>query len=458
MADTINERFMDFQVAQQIRWIRMQNREVAKALAVLRRVDKQLGSALRAADDGTPYTQARLQALRAQVESMITAIHAQIVPEINKAVTEAAQAAADIEESLFRRNLPAGLDITTPNPGVVQKAATLKPFNGEILSAWTEGVKQSDLNRTWRAIQDGIVMGETTPALISRLNGSVREVSKRGMEALVRTSINHATNQGRQALWEQNADIVGSIKWVATLDGRTSPICRHRDGKVGPVSPAQVDWQVPMGYAQLEPAFARPPAHPNCRSTTVAVTKSWKELGFDVDELPPGTRASMDGQVPADLTYYEWLRRQSDDVQRDILGPSRFDLWKSGKVTPDKFMNDKGKYLTVTDLRKLADLKDDVPTGFIDFRNEFDMSSPVMAALDAEAKIKTMVDLIKYNPADFGLDDWGDIDRLKKMPGGLAIPALNDAHMVIIKTAQHIENSISFANICEKFVAQTFAL
>lgn len=354
MADSINDRFMDFQVAQQIRWIRMQNREVAKSLILLRRVDKQLARALRAADDGTPYTQARLAALKAQVESMITAIHAQIAPEVTTAVVQAAQAAADIEEKLFNRMLPAGLDVTTPNPGVVQQAATLKPFNGEILSTWVEATKTSDLNRTWRAIQDGIVAGETTQDLIRRLNGTVREVSKRGMEALIRTSINHATNQGRQALWEQNLDIVGSVKWVATLDGRTSPICRHRDGAVGPVSPAQENWTPPNGAAVLDPPYARPPAHPNCRSTTVAVTKSWRELGFDVDDLDPETRASMNGQVPADLTYYQWLRKQTKETQVDVLGKTRYNLWASNKVTPDKFFNNKGEYLTVDELRKKA--------------------------------------------------------------------------------------------------------
>lgn len=434
---SINERFMDFQVAQQIRWIRMQNREVREALKILNRVDRQLATLLRASDDSTPYTTARLNALKVQVDNLITSIHAQTGAQLTNSVIQAAQTSADIETDLFKRTLPAGLDVTTPNPGVIQNAATLKPFNGAVLGDWIENVKQSDLNRTWRHIQDGLIAGTTTPELIRSLNGTVREVSKRGMEALVRTSINHATNQGRQQMWEANSDIVSSVRWVATLDGRTSPVCRDRDGKVGPVSPSVANWTPPDGYAPLDPPYARPPAHPNCRSTTVAITKSWRELGFDVDDLEPGVRASMDGTVPANMTYYQWLARQNDEVQLDVLGRTRFDLWKSGKVTPDKFYNDKGKYLTITDLRK--SIKDDPPVKGIDFRQEIDMSDPLMTAIDVETKIKNVVDMSKYRPTDFGLTTWGDIGE--QFSDGLISSfenriITNQMHMAIIATAE----------------------
>jgi hypothetical protein len=71
-----------------------------------------------------------------------------------------------------------------------------------------------------------------------------------------------------------------------------------------------------------------------------------------MDEMDPGTRASMDGQVPANLTYYDWLGRQSAAVQKDVLGPTRYDMWKNGGVTPDRFVNDKGKMLTLNELRR----------------------------------------------------------------------------------------------------------
>jgi hypothetical protein len=62
--------------------------------------------------------------------------------------------------------------------------------------------------------------------------------------------------------------------------------------------------------------------------------------GFDDDD----ERASVDGPVSANTTYGDWLKTQPDDVVRDILGPARFALYKSGMpitsfVTDGRTMN-----------------------------------------------------------------------------------------------------------------------
>lgn len=357
---SINERFMDFQVAQQVRWIRLQNREVREALKILKRVEAQLAEAIRNADlDEARFTQARMAALRTQIIEIIRAMHAQLAPVLMDNIREASKAAAHIEEALLKRVLPAGLDVTTPNLGVLQVAAELAPFNGALMKDWVTQLEAADVARTMRTIMDGIISGTPTDDLIRQINGTrslrykdgVRQVTRRGVEALVRTSINHATNQGRQIVWEANSNLIAGVRWVATLDTRTTPVCRERDGKVGPVT-HDPDWKPPQGATRLDPPLARPPAHPNCRSTTVAVTRSWKELGFDMDELPEGTRASMDGQVPASMTYFEWLNRQPASIQREVLGPTRMTLWKQGGIAPDRFQNDAGHYYTLAELKQ----------------------------------------------------------------------------------------------------------
>jgi len=52
--------------------------------------------------------------------------------------------------------------------------------------------------------------------------------------------------------------------------------------------------------------------------------------GADALGLPPGSRASFSGQVPAALHYEDWLAQQSDDFQRSVLGPTRFRLYQGG--------------------------------------------------------------------------------------------------------------------------------
>ena len=49
------------------------------------------------------------------------------------------------------------------------------------------------------------------------------------------------------------------------------------------------------------------------------------------------TQASKDGQVSADLTYYDWLKTQSKDFQDHVLGQTRADLFRNGGLTAKRF-------------------------------------------------------------------------------------------------------------------------
>lgn len=120
---------------------------------------------------------------------------------------------------------------------------------------------------------------------------------------------------------------------VSELIVHNTPICQSRDGKVYPVD-----------------SGPRPPAHIRCRSTTAPVLKSWKELGLAERDIPPGTRASMDGQVPEAETYQTWLKKKSPAFQDDVLGPTRGKLFREG-MSLDRFVDQSGKEYTLKQLR-----------------------------------------------------------------------------------------------------------
>lgn len=88
----------------------------------------------------------------------------------------------------------------------------------------------------------------------------------------------------------------------------------------------------------------------NCRSRTLPYLKSWKELGIDLKEAPPGTRASMDGQVAASTTFPKWLRRQPIAVQEEVLGVTRAKLFREG-MPIDRFIGRDLKPLTLAQIR-----------------------------------------------------------------------------------------------------------
>lgn len=99
----------------------------------------------------------------------------------------------------------------------------------------------------------------------------------------------------------------------------------------------------------------------NCRSTLSPLTKSWSELEQqyhgtskmkDLEKIPTKMRASMDGQVPADKSYTQWLKGKGDKFQNKVLGPVRAKLFRDGKITNmSNLLDQSGNPLTIPELK-----------------------------------------------------------------------------------------------------------
>ena len=59
----------------------------------------------------------------------------------------------------------------------------------------------------------------------------------------------------------------------------------------------------------------------------------------------------MSGQVPADMKYADWLKKQSAAIQDDVLGPTRAKEFRAGKPL-GAFFNEKGRLLTLDGLKQ----------------------------------------------------------------------------------------------------------
>jgi hypothetical protein len=237
----------------------------------------------------------------------------------------------------------------------VYAAALSRPFQGRLLKDWAANLEQSRLALIRNTVRTGFVEGQTTSEIIQRLRGTKALKYADGLfarprhelAAVVQTALSHTSQTARQAMVDGNGDLVKALRWISTLDSRTSPMCRIRDGlQYTPDKEHKpIGHHVPWGGGPGR-------LHFNCRSVSVPVLKSWRELGINVDEMPAGTRASMDGQVPADLAYKEWFGKQDASRQEDILGPARYRLWQAGKLSLDAFYTDKGRWLTLAELER----------------------------------------------------------------------------------------------------------
>jgi SPP1 gp7 family putative phage head morphogenesis protein len=230
--------------------------------------------------------------------------------------------------------------------------------NGEVVNKAFRGIAESQAEQFSQVVRNGLLTGETTPdvakRLIGRLEfgqaGSVRQIALAGGQAtkaanhqvisLVRTSINQVANEASQQVYEANQDITQKYRYVATLDTRTSAICRALDGR---------EFEYGKG--------PKPPQHFGCRSTTVPVI-NYKELGFDAPpSVTKGKRASMDGPVPANTSYGQWLQAQPRAVQDEVLGKAKADYFNKladqhgARDAIAKLVRDDGSELTLDQLR-----------------------------------------------------------------------------------------------------------
>jgi hypothetical protein len=125
----------------------------------------------------------------------------------------------------------------------------------------------------------------------------------------------------------------------------------------------------PIGPKKL-PYKGGVPRHFQCRSTEVPVTRSWREMGLPMDEISPGTRRSMDGEIPESVTMTDWLKEKYQTpegramVQR-IFGKTKADLFMSGRVTARQMIDQSGRPLSLSALLKRTKLTEAYTAGDI---------------------------------------------------------------------------------------------
>lgn len=148
--------------------------------------------------------------------------------------------------------------------------------------------------RLQRTIEVGCMTGMTLHDMEERLLedciGADSDSGQRYCASrLIRTEVNHFSNQG--FLEGYKAAGITRYRFMATLDLRTSAVCRQLDGKTFLVEEAKAGENLP-------------PMHPFCRSITVPVVSDRPGTRWARD---PVTGKSM--TVPADMTYAQWYEK-----------------------------------------------------------------------------------------------------------------------------------------------------
>lgn len=344
MTMAVNDDLLDASVLHAIDQQGYSNNVVKRILNLLNKTDADLFAKLTIALDNnlSSLTIARLESLLTSVRQVNAEVYRQIYNELAVEMKDLTEYEGTYQLNLFKATVPVELSFASIEVQQVYSAAMARPFQGKILKDWADTLEAARLTRIKDAIAIGYVENETIDQITRRLRGTrslnykdgLLDVDRRHLEAVVRTAVTHTASFARAKLYEANSDIISAEQWHSVLDARTSTICQARDGNL---------------YDVGVPPY--PPAHFNCRSVRVPVIKSFKELGIDADELPASTRSSMDGQLPANITYPQWLAKKPASFQDEVLGKTKGKLFRSGGLTLDRFVSRQGHTYTLDELR-----------------------------------------------------------------------------------------------------------
>ena len=313
----------------------------------------------------TKWKAARLEKLNEEISTILGTKYGEIKKDIDLGLKKVGSVQA--KSAVKTINGIVGVDVfnVTLTNDNVKAIVENTMIQGNIIGDWWD--KQSDSVKSklsaqmaagTQAIQIGLVQGESIGDLIARVRGTALKpgiiaATKREATALVRTSVMQVANAVRQETYKKNADVLDGIEWLSTLDARTTPLCQALDGKQFDMelNPIDHDMEYPGG----------PPCHFQCRSTTLPLLKSWNELigpksklnkkQIDVlEKMPQGMRDTINGPIPMNMTYNDWLLTQPINIQQEILGKGKWKLWSENKLSVSDLVDNTGKPLTIKEL------------------------------------------------------------------------------------------------------------
>nr|DAR49103.1 MAG TPA: minor capsid protein [Caudoviricetes sp.] len=227
----------------------------------------------------------------------------------------------------------------------IERLVDSAQLEGATIKAWNNGLNADQKKRLERELKIGVSLGETTPMLAQRIAQALQK-NKRDATAIALTGAGAVVSEIRQAFFEANDDIIKCYKYQAVLDTRTSELCRAYDGLIWDKDYEPIGHNFPFRKPRVNTHF-------NCRSTIIPVTKSWDELGIEgMDSASDRTRSSMNGYVPQDMTFNDWLKTQSPETIEKTLGKGRAELFMQGKITMRDLITQQGRVLDLGELAK----------------------------------------------------------------------------------------------------------
>ena len=180
--------------------------------------------------------------------------------------------------------------------------------------------------RVQDAVREAHAIGTPADELRGRLGESL-DIARRDAQSLADASATSAGNAGRADAARARGAV--AWRWHAVLDQRVTTGCAIRHGLM-----YSMDLE-PIGHSI--PIERPPPRHWGCRSLLLPMLRMPRPT-----DRPVGS-------------FEDFIGSLSPEDQDDVLGRGRADLWRRGVITKSDLVNQRGRVLTLAELRARGD-------------------------------------------------------------------------------------------------------
>lgn len=250
------------------------------------------------------YEFERLQALQVQVEGEISKFAEFAGESIKAEQWEAIAAAQNNANTLMRASFPEGVSISynrLPKGAFQHLVGFLQ--DGSPLS----GLLNELPGEAGKLVADGLKIGlllgwnpkKTAESIRNALGGNLARALR-----IARTETLRSYREATRQIYQANSHVLKGWKWSSARNERTCAMCWMMDGTI-------------HGLEE------RMEEHICGRCAMIPVTKPWRELGFNVDEIESGQPG----------TGIEAFQSLSHTEQMKILGPAKYAAWKDSKFS-----------------------------------------------------------------------------------------------------------------------------
>jgi SPP1 gp7 family putative phage head morphogenesis protein len=282
----------------------------------------------------------RLDDINKSINKLINAIASKERDAIDKTMRQVYE--SSYHHAVYEAARMSGLDLQTgPIDEGALETILKKKWSGQNYSerVWNNTQKVAD------ALKEELMIGALTGKTEKEMTDSINEQFLSGRNKarrLVRTESSYIHNEAHFQAYRDYG--IEEYRFVATLDLRTSQICRERDGSVCRVNDKKI-------------GVNASPMHPWCRSTTIMNLDDETMYNLERFARDPVTGERM--KVPADETYKEWHKRMVEKHGADAINTAEKSAknYSSDKIQYQNYCNVLGSKLVPGSLEKFQEVK-----------------------------------------------------------------------------------------------------